>query len=171
MANVSRIRRIAPLVVLLLLPTTVLANWWHDSSHPRGRKYKPPPPLAKITVTVMSEQYHKPVNDAHVIFHSTRDNRPDGYMEMTTNRAGKAVITVIPVGDVLVLQVIGSDYQTFGQVYKINKTTKDITVMLLPPQTQFSNYRNKPTGQVGDGGKGTTKPQQGENSGSSNQKD
>jgi hypothetical protein len=169
MANAFRFRRILPLVVLLLLPTGLMANWWHGSSHPRGRKYKPPPPTAKITVTVMSEQFHKPVNDAHVIFHSTRDNRPDGFMEMTTDRQGKAVITVIPVGDTLVLQVIGNDYQTFGQVYKIDKRTKSITVMLLPPQAQFSDYRNAPTGQIGDGGKGTTKPQQ-NNNGSSQKK-
>jgi hypothetical protein len=160
MAKALRSRRIVLLVVMLALPTALMANWWHGDKHFRGRKYKPPPPTAKITVTVMSEQFHKPVNDAHVIFHSTRDNRPDGYMEMVTNRQGKAVITVIPVGDTLVLQVIGNDYQTFGQVYKVDSKDKNITVMLLPPQGQFSAYRSKPTGQIGAGGKGTTTPQQ-----------
>lgn len=159
-------RRIVPLVVLLMLPSTLMATWWH-AGRGRYRKEKAPLPTAKITVTVMSEQFHKPVNDAHVIFHSTRDNRPDGYMEMVTNRTGKAVITVVPVGDTLVLQVIGNDYQTFGQVYKIDKRAKNITVMLLPPQQQFSDYRARPTGQVGAGGKGTTTPQQKQNGNSS----
>lgn len=158
------------MVVLLLLPTTVLASWWHESSNHRGRKYKAPPTTAKITVTVMSEKFHKPVNDASVIFHSTRDKRPDGFMEMKTNRQGKAVITVVPVGDTLVLQVIGHDYQTFGQVYKIDKRAKSITVDLLPPRPQFSDYHNKPSGQIGDGGNGTTKPRQNSNNGSSSDK-
>lgn len=154
------------MVVLLLLPTTVLATWWHESSNHRGRKYKAPPTTAKITVTVMSQALHKPVNDASVIFHSTRDNRPDGFMEMKTNRQGKAIITVVPVGDTLVLQVIGHDYQTFGQVYKIDKQSKSIKVVLLPPQPQFSDYRDRPTGQIGDGGNGTTRPRQPNNPGS-----
>lgn len=160
MANAFRFRRIAVLIVLLLLPTALMANWWHGSKHFHGRKAKKAPTLASITVTVKSEQFHKPVNDAHVIFHSTRDNRPDGYMEMTTNRKGNAVITVVPVGDTLVLQVLKDGYDTFGQVYKVDADKKHITVMLQPPQQQFSDYRAKPTGQVGAGGKGTTTPQQ-----------
>ena len=167
MAIALRFRRLVPLIVLLVLPTTLFATWWHGGRD-RFRKEKPLLPTAKITVTVMSERFHKPINDAHVIFHSTRDNRPDGYMEMTTNRQGKAVITVIPVGDTLVLQVVDNDYQTFGQIYKIDKPARNITVMLLPPQQQFSDYRSKPTGQIGDGGKGTTRPQH--NSSSSSQK-
>lgn len=170
MANALRFRRIVPIVLLLMLPSTLMATWWHESKNHRGRKFKAPPATAKITVTVMSETTHKPVNDAHVIFHSTRDNRPDGYMEMVTNRQGKAVITVVPIGDTLVLQVIGNDYQTFGQIYKIDKPARSITVMLLPPQQQFSDYRSKPTGQIGDGGKGTTQPQQNSDSGASQHK-
>lgn len=160
MANASRFRRIVLLIVLLALPTALMANWWHGSKHFRGRKYKAPPALATITVTVKSEQFKKPVNDAHVVFHSRRDNRPDGYMEMITNREGNAVITVIPVGDTLILQVLKRGYNTFGQTYKVNAAKKHITVMLQPPQPQFSDYRAKPTGQVGAGGKGTTTPQQ-----------
>ena len=162
MANASRFRRIALLallVVLLMLPTGLMANWWHGSHHFRGRKYKAPPPEAKITVTVKSEQFHKPINDASVIFHSTRDNRPDGFMELKTDHQGKATITVIPVGDTMVLQVLADGYQTFGQVYKVDGPKKNITVVLLPPQHQFSDYRHKPTGEVGVGAKGTTAPQ------------
>lgn len=148
------------MVLLLAMPTVLMANWWHESSNHRGRKYKAPPALATISVTVKSEKFHKPVNDASVIFHSTRDNHPDGYMEMKTNRQGKAEITVVPIGDTLVLQVLARGYQSFGQVYKVDSSKKHIQVVLLPPRKQFSDYRQKPTGQVGNGGKGTTKPQQ-----------
>ncbi len=158
MAHASRLRRIAPLVVLLLLPTCLMASWWHESKYSRGRKYKPPPATAKITVTVMSEQFHKPIKDASVVFHSKRNNRPDGYMELKTNPKGKATISVVPIGDTLVLQVIARDYQTFGQVYKIKKARRHITVMLLPPQKQFSDYKSLPRGDIGIGGKGTTEP-------------
>lgn len=162
MANAFRFRRILPLavlIVLLMLPTGLMANWWHGSHHFRGRKYKAPPPEAKITVLVKSEQFDKPINNASVIFHSTRDNHPDGFMELKTNRQGEATITVIPVGDTMVLQVLADGYQTFGQVYKVDGPKKSITVVLLPPQRQFSDYRNKPTGEVGVGAKGTTEPQ------------
>lgn len=163
MANASRFRRSIPLVVILLfllLPTGLMASWWHESRSHRGRKYKPLRPTAKITVTVMSEQFHKPIDDASVIFHSTHNNRPDGYMQLPTGQKGNATITVIPIGDTMVLQVIAPDYQTFGQSYKVDKKTMHIRVMLLPPQHQFSDFRPRPTGQVGDGGKGTTEPSQ-----------
>lgn len=167
MAHAFRFRRILPLILLLAMPTALMANWWHESSNHRGRKYKAPPPLATITVTVKSEKYHKPINDASVIFHSTRDKRPDGYMETKTDRHGKAEITVVPIGDTLVLQVLADGYQTFGQVYKVDAAKKHITVMMLPPQKQFSDYRAHPTGQIGDGGQGTTQPQQDKKSNSS----
>lgn len=157
MFSASGFRRIAPLVVVLMLPTLLLASQRWDR---RGRKYKPPPPTAKITVLVKSERYDKPIEDAAVVFHSVEGDKDKGYMELKTDSNGKATIDVIPIGDTFQLQILKDGYQTFGQNYVVKNATKAITVRLLPPQPQYSVYKKHSDKPVGIGGAGTTQPKQ-----------
>src|SRR5580658_7268306 len=64
----------------------------------RGRKYTPPPPTCKITVTVTKASTGKPVENAGVIFHPIKNGKDQGNMELKTNEEGKAVLDVVPVG-------------------------------------------------------------------------
>jgi len=115
----------------------------------RGRKYNPPPPTCKITVTVTKATNGKPVENAGVIFHPMKDGKNDGNMEMKTNEDGQAVLDVIPVGDTVRLQIIASGFQTYGADYQLDGATKDIDVKLLKPGRQYSIYEKHDDSQVG----------------------
>jgi hypothetical protein len=110
-----------------------------QDSSVRGRKYVAPPNTAKVSVAVVKDANGKPIENAAVIFHMVGEEGK-GNMEMKTNEEGKAVIEVIPIGDTVTLQVIASGFQTFGQDYKIETDSKDITVRLKRPQGQYSTY-------------------------------
>jgi hypothetical protein len=105
----------------------------------RGRKYKAPPPTAKVSVAVVKDANGKPIENAAVVFHLSGEEGK-GNMEMKTNEEGKAIIDVIPIGDTVRLQIIANGFQTYGQDYKIDADTKDITVRLKRPQQQYSTF-------------------------------
>jgi 5-hydroxyisourate hydrolase-like protein (transthyretin family) len=115
----------------------------------RGRKYTPPPPTCKITVTVTRATNGKPVENAGVIFHQIKDGKSEGNMELKTNEDGKAVLDVIPVGDTVRLQIIASGFQTYGADYQLDGATKDIDVKMLRPGKQYSIYEKHDESQVG----------------------
>ncbi len=115
----------------------------------RGRKYTPPPPTCKITVTVTKATTGKPVENAGVIFHPIKNGKDDGNMELKTNEEGKAVLDVIPIGDTVRLQIIASGYQTYGADYQVDEATKDIEVKLLRPGRQYSIYEKHNDSQIG----------------------
>ena len=122
----------------------------------RGRKYTPPPPTCKITITVTKASNGKPVENAGVIFHPMKNGKDDGNMELKTNEDGKAVLDVIPVGDLVRLQIIAQGFQTYGADYQLDEATKEIEVKLLRPGRQYSIYEKHDSGQVG--GQDDTKP-------------
>lgn len=129
----------------LLIPSLVCAQ-----EHRRGRKYKPPPPVSNITVTVTKAFDGKPVENAAVVFHPIDDKGKDeGGMELKTDENGKASLDLIPIGDTLLLQVIAQGYQTFGNEYPIKGASKEINVKLRYPAAQYSIYQKHPKGQVG----------------------
>lgn len=123
-------------LLALFLPTVLLAQ---DETH-RGRKYTPPPPTAKITVTVTKATNGKPIENAAVVFHPMKQGKDEGNLELKTNEDGKASIDVIPIGDTVRLQVIASGYQTFGDDYEITTDSKDIAVKMKRPARQYSIY-------------------------------
>lgn len=123
----------------------------------RGRKYTPPPPTCKITVTVVKAN-GKPVESAAVVFHPMKGNKDEGNMELKTNEDGKATIDVIPIGDTVRLQVIASGFQTFGNDYELPGANKEITVKLSRPAKQYSIYENHPD-QSANNQPGSQKPQ------------
>lgn len=112
-----------------------------DNSH-RGRKYKVPPASAHIEVTVVRDYNGKPIHDAHVIFHPIEGDKDKGALELKTNEDGKAIIDVIPIGDTVTLQVIANGFQTYGQVYKVDKLDMSMEVRLSRPSAQYSTYKN-----------------------------
>jgi uncharacterized surface anchored protein len=132
------------LVAALLIPSFLCAQ-----ETGRGRKYVPPPPTAKITVTVTKATNGKPVENAAVVFHPIKNGKDEGGMELKTNEEGKATLDLIPIGDTLLLQVVSPGYQTFGNEYKITTDSKEITVQLRHPAQQYSIYQQHSTGQVG----------------------
>lgn len=133
----------------------------------RGRKYTPPPPTCKITVTVTKATNGKPVENAGVVFHPIKDGKDQGNMELKTNEEGKAVLDVIPVGDTVRLQIIAQGFQTFGEDYQIDSSTKEIEVKLKRPGHQYSIYDKHGDGQVGGANDSANPPEQSQPQGQS----
>jgi hypothetical protein len=151
------VSRCLPLLAVLFVCSLAA----HGQDQGRGRKYKPPPPTCKVTVTVLKASNGKPLENASVVFHPLENGKDKGNMELKTNEDGKVTIDVIPVGDGLRLQVLATGYQTYGNDYELPGDTKDIEVKLSRPQKQYSIYENHPD-QNGQGNQpqGTDKPQQ-----------
>lgn len=125
-------------LVVLSLTSTVSAQ---DNSK-RGRKYKSPPPTARIEVVVVRDGNSKPIENAAVIFHPMEGEKDKGNMELKTNEDGKTIIDVLPIGDTVRLQVIAKGFQTFGQDYKIDKDQISIEIRMKRPGEQYSIYKN-----------------------------
>jgi len=119
----------------------------------RGRKYKAPPPTARIEVTILRDTNGKPIENAAVIFHPMQGERDKGNMELKTNEDGKAVIDVLPIGDTVRLQVIAKGFQTYGDDFKIEKAEMAIEIKLKRPGEQYSIYKNHDA--TADAGKGS----------------
>lgn len=106
-----------------------------------GRKYKAPLATARVVVTVIKGANGKPIHNAAVIFHSSKDAKDDGNLEMKTDVDGKASIDVIPLGSKVEIQVIADGYATFGEDYELGSdTTKEIIVKMNKPKSQYSTY-------------------------------
>lgn len=115
----------------------------------RGRKYKAPPPVAKVTVTVTRASNGKPVENAAVIFHTVHDGKDQGNMELKTNEDGKASLEVIPVGDQVQLQVFKAGFQTYGEDFQLDTASRDFDIKLKNPSGQYSTYQKTPVDQNG----------------------
>ena len=139
----TRISR-ALTVVFLSIACMSAPLFSQDTQH-RGRKYTPPPPTAKITVTVVKAANGKPIENAAVVFHPIKNGKDQGGLELKSNEEGRVLIDVIPVGSTVRLQIIAKGYQTFGDDYEITGDTKDITVKLKPPDRQYSIYEQHDT--------------------------
>ncbi|MGC9159041.1 MAG: hypothetical protein ACP5FH_08615 [Terracidiphilus sp.] len=116
----------------------------------RGRKFKAPPPMARIVVTVVRADDGKPIQHAAVIFHATEHGKDIGYMELKSNEDGEAVIDVLDIGDTVELQIIARGYQTYGANYYIDKPQMAIPVRLKRPVSQYSVYQQHPAVAVPD---------------------
>jgi hypothetical protein len=100
-------------------------------------------------VTVIKATNGKPVQNAAVVFHPIKGGKDEGGLELKTDENGKASLDVIPIGDTLRLQVIAPGYQTFGNDYPVQTSTKEISVKLRHPAQQYSIYQKHPDQQVG----------------------
>jgi hypothetical protein len=148
------------------LVVSALAANAQDTNN-RGRKYKSPPPTARIEVTVQRDVNAKPIENAAVIFHLVGEK---GNMELKTNEDGKAVIDVLPIGGMVRLQIIAKGFQTYGEDFKIGKAELAIEVKLKRPAEQYSIYPSR--GTAADAGKDAAPaPAKDKPSGSSAQSD
>jgi 5-hydroxyisourate hydrolase-like protein (transthyretin family) len=125
-----------------------------QNSTNRGRKYKAPPPTARIEVTVLRDVNGKPIENAAVVFHPMEGEKDRGNMELKTNEDGKTIIDVLPIGDTVRLQVIARGFQTYGEDYKVDKAEMAIEIRLKRPGEQYSIYKNHP--EKSEGGKDST---------------
>ena len=129
-----------------------------QESNKRGRKYKAPPPTAKIEVSVLRDKDSKPIENAAVIFHTLKEK---GNMELKSNEDGKALIDVLEIGETVRLQIIAKGYQTYGGDYKIDKDQLAIEIRMKRPGEQYSIYKAHPEDeQKPDQPKEDPKPQQ-----------
>ena len=135
----SRFLRYLTITVALLVMAGVSLSAQEKTR--RGRKYKPPPPTAKIEVTVVRASDSKPIENAAVIFHVDMDG-DKGNMEQKTNEDGKSMIDVLPIGSTMRLQIIAKGFQTYGQDYKIDKPEMAFDVKMRRPTEQYSIYKD-----------------------------
>ena len=126
-----------------------LAAHGQDETDRRGRKYKAPPPTARIEVTILKDVNGKPIENAAVIFHPMVGEKDNGNMELKTNEDGKTIIDVLPIGDTVRLQVIARGFQTYGEDYKIDKAAMAIEIKMKRPGEQYSIYKKHDSGEVG----------------------
>jgi hypothetical protein len=143
MMRSSHIRLGIVLTVLGLVLASLTAGAQQKPAN-RGRKYKSPPPTARIEVTVVRDVNSKPIENAAVIFHPMAGEKDKGNMELKTNEDGKAVIDVLPMGDTVRLQIIAKGYQTYGDDFKIDKDKIAIDIRMKRPGEQYSIYKPHP---------------------------
>jgi hypothetical protein len=141
-------RSLFPLIVVVagfgLVASSLVASGQDDTSK-RGRKYKSPPPTARIEVTNLKDINGKPIENAAVVFHPMEGEKDKGNMELKTNEDGKTIIDVLPIGDVVRLQVIARGFQTYGEDYKIDKADLAIEIRMKRPGEQYSIYKGHDT--------------------------
>jgi hypothetical protein len=133
----SQKTRFFTLAIALLTLGSILASAQNPTR--RGRKYKAPPPVSRIQVTVLRDSDSKPIENASVIFQLVGEK---GNMELKTNQDGQSLIDVLPIGSTMRLQIIAKGYQTFGQDYKLDKANMDFGVRLKRPGEQYSIYKD-----------------------------
>jgi hypothetical protein len=133
--------RFCVLLALLALVVSSLTAGGQQKTSNRGRKFKSPPPTARIEVTVVRDANGNPIENAAVIFHAMEGEKDKGNMELKTNEDGKTVIDVMPIGDVVRLQIIAKGFQTFGDDYKVDKAKMAIDVRMKRPGEQYSVYK------------------------------
>jgi hypothetical protein len=132
--------RCAVLAVLLGFTVIVLSASAQNTDK-RGRKYKAPPPTAKLEVTVVRDTDAKPIENAAIVFHPMVNGKDEGNMELKSNEDGKCVIDVLPIGDSVRLQIIARGFQTYGQDYKIDKDQMALEIRMKRPGEQYSIYK------------------------------
>jgi hypothetical protein len=120
-----------------------------QSDGSRGRKFKSPPPTARIEVAILKDVNGKPVENAAVVFHPMEGEKDKGNMELKTNEDGKMMIDVLPIGSTVRLQVIANGFQTFGDDYKIDKPDMTIEIRMKRPGEQYSIYKKHTETQEG----------------------
>ncbi len=132
-----------------------------DAVSHRGRKYKAPPDTSHIEVVVTRESNGKPLLNAAVVFHPTKDGKDEGNLEVKTNEEGKAIIDVIPTGSTVSIQVIADGYATFAQDFVVAEPSRNIPISMIRPRAQISTYVDT-QGQASDRPIGVQEPKAGQ---------
>ena len=100
-------------------------------------------PMSDLRFVVVRDYNGKPVRNAAVVLHpvNRKGKQERGGLELKTDGEGRTNIDGIPYGPLRV-QVLAQGFQTFGEDYKIDKATMEITVKLKRPGGQYSVYEN-----------------------------
>jgi len=151
-------RRFIPRFCVFVVTTCLaaLALRAQDDTTQHLRKYKAPPPSARIEITVLRDFNGKPIEDAHVIFHPIQGERDKGDLELKTDEDGKVIIDVLPIGDTVRMQIIANGYQTYGQDYKVDKPEMSMEIRMKRPGAQYSIYKDNTTTPKSDNGSGNS---------------
>jgi hypothetical protein len=130
------------LFALLVSLAPLHARAQDDTTTPEkhGRKYKAPPETSRIEVTVLKGFNKKPIMNAAVVFHPTKDGIDEGNLELKTDPDGKAVIDVIPTGSKVTIQVIADGFATFAEDYVVKEASRQILINMQRPKAQVSAY-------------------------------
>jgi hypothetical protein len=145
----SSLFRLSIVVAVLGVALASLTAGAQQQPSNRGRKFKAPPPTARIEVTVVRDINDKPIVNAAVIFHIIGGEK--GNMELKTNEDGKAIIDVLPMGFTVRLQIIARGFQTYGDDFKIDNEKLALDIRMKRPGEQYSIY--KPHPETTQGGK------------------
>jgi hypothetical protein len=62
--------------------------------------------------------------------------------ETKTNQMGSVTVPEIPMGEVTI-QIIASNYQTFGDVFQLTMPEQTVAIKLNSPQAQYSEDEKK----------------------------
>ncbi len=127
MINISRLRFLGSVVLLLALPAFA------------GQQKAP---SASINLLVLREANGKPVRNAEIVLHpvDAKGKQRDEGLELKTHEDGKAEISGIAFGKWRI-QVIAPGFRTYGQDYEINQASHEITIKLQKPTAQYSIYK------------------------------
>jgi hypothetical protein len=96
----------------------------------------------RLTVQVNSADTGKPIDRASVVVkfrHGLNVNMKKivTNWETKTNQEGNVTIPAIPQGQVTI-QIIATNYQTFGDLYDLSEPEQTIAIKLNRPQAQYS---------------------------------
>ena len=96
----------------------------------------------KLTVHVVSAVNGKPIDRASVIVRFKEGlgvnlKKIQTSWETKTNQDGNVTLPSMPQGKVEI-QIIASNYQTFGDMFVTDKPEQTIEIKLNPPQQQYS---------------------------------
>ena len=96
--------------------------------------------LVRLEVEVTSEKTGKPIDNAtvYIKFKRKRLLRRDKRHEWTvkTNREGRAVLPVLPVGEVLV-QIVMSGWKTYGRFHTLRGPKQILEIKLKKPKKWY----------------------------------
>jgi len=105
-------------------------------------------PMTTLQIQVLSP-LGRPVDRASVIVTFVKGRakmklykKEFTHWELKTNQQGLAKIPPIPQGTIKV-QVIASNYQTFGDFFEVEDAEKTLTVQLKDPQAQYSAHEEE----------------------------
>ena len=133
--------------VAVLAVMAIALGAFAQNAEKRGRKYKAPPQTTKLEVTVIRDTDARPIENAAIVFHPMVDGKHEGNMELKSNEDGKAIIDVLPTGDMVRLQIIAKGFQTYGADYKIDKETMALEIRMKRPGEQYSIYKEHAVGE------------------------
>ena len=97
-----------------------------------------------LTVHVVSAVSGKPIDRASVIVRFREGlgvnlKKIQTSWETKTNQDGNVTLPTMPQGKVEI-QIIASNYQTFGDNFDVDEEQKTVEIKLKPPQAQYSAH-------------------------------